>query len=154
MPEPITQPVRVEAAGEPPKLIDEFAGRASNGEQRVSVARMRSPAGWSEPGQRPEFAPDGFVVGAEQRRGGADLDRTPVQPDRRAHLRDRVLAIVHVDHEAVARVTVLEHLADRVDHGVRTIDCRAHRRLIPDVGAHGGDQPGRALPVGKTARSG
>jgi quercetin dioxygenase-like cupin family protein len=55
MPELIDDPVRVEAAGEPPKLIDEFAGRASNGEERVSVARMRSPAGWSEPGQRPEF---------------------------------------------------------------------------------------------------
>jgi hypothetical protein len=55
MPELITAPVRVEAAGEPPKLIDEFAGRASNGEERLSVARMRSPAGWSEPGQRPEF---------------------------------------------------------------------------------------------------
>jgi quercetin dioxygenase-like cupin family protein len=54
MPELITDPVRVEAAGDPPKLIDEFAGRAS-GEERVSVARMRSPAGWSEPGQRPEF---------------------------------------------------------------------------------------------------
>ena len=39
----------------PPKRIEEFAGRASNGEQRVSVAHMRSPAGWSEPGQRPEF---------------------------------------------------------------------------------------------------
>jgi quercetin dioxygenase-like cupin family protein len=55
MPELIGEPVRVEAAGRPPKLIDEFAGRASNGEERVSVARMRSPAGWSEPGQRPEF---------------------------------------------------------------------------------------------------
>jgi mannose-6-phosphate isomerase-like protein (cupin superfamily) len=55
MPELISAPVRVEAAGEPPKLIDEFAGRASSGEERVSVARMRSPAGWSEPGQRPEF---------------------------------------------------------------------------------------------------
>jgi mannose-6-phosphate isomerase-like protein (cupin superfamily) len=55
MPVLIEDPVRVEAAGEPPKLIDEFAGRASNGEERVSVARMRSPAGWSEPGQRPEF---------------------------------------------------------------------------------------------------
>ena len=54
-PERIDSPVRVEAAGEPPKLIDEFAGRASNSEERVSVARMRSPAGWSEPGQRPEF---------------------------------------------------------------------------------------------------
>jgi quercetin dioxygenase-like cupin family protein len=55
MPELIDTPVRVEAAGEPPKLIEEFAGRASNGEERASVARMRSPAGWSEPGQRPEF---------------------------------------------------------------------------------------------------
>jgi quercetin dioxygenase-like cupin family protein len=55
MPELITDPVRVEASGEPPKLIDEFAGRVSNGEERLSVARMRSPAGWSEPGQRPEF---------------------------------------------------------------------------------------------------
>ncbi len=55
MPELIESPVRVEAAGEPPKLIDEFAGRASNGEERASVARMRSPAGWHEPGQRPEF---------------------------------------------------------------------------------------------------
>jgi mannose-6-phosphate isomerase-like protein (cupin superfamily) len=55
MPELISAPVRVEAAGEPPKLIDEFAGRASGGEERVSVARMRSPAGWREPGQRPEF---------------------------------------------------------------------------------------------------
>ena len=55
MPELIEAPVRVAAAGEPPKLIDEFAGRASNSEDRVSVARMRSPAGWKEPGQRPEF---------------------------------------------------------------------------------------------------
>jgi mannose-6-phosphate isomerase-like protein (cupin superfamily) len=55
VPQLIESPVRVEAAGEPPKLIDEFAGRASGGEERVSVARMRSPPGWSEPGQRPEF---------------------------------------------------------------------------------------------------
>jgi len=63
MPEPIENPVRVEAAGEPPKLIDEFAGRASNGEERVSVARMRSPAGWAEPGQRPEFDEYTVVLG-------------------------------------------------------------------------------------------
>ena len=54
-PQLIEAPVRVEAAGEPPKLIEEFVGRASGGEERASVARMRSPAGWSEPGQRPEF---------------------------------------------------------------------------------------------------
>jgi quercetin dioxygenase-like cupin family protein len=55
VPQLIESPVRVEAAGQPPKLIEEFAGRASGGEERVSVARMRSPAGWEEPGQRPEF---------------------------------------------------------------------------------------------------
>jgi mannose-6-phosphate isomerase-like protein (cupin superfamily) len=55
MAELIEAPVRVEAAGQPPKLIEEFAGRARNGEQRASVARMRSPAGWTEPGQRPDF---------------------------------------------------------------------------------------------------
>jgi uncharacterized cupin superfamily protein len=55
MPELIESPVRVEAAGDPPKLIEEYAGRAASGEERVSVARMRSPVGWAEPGQRPEF---------------------------------------------------------------------------------------------------
>lgn len=55
MPELIATAARVEAAGTPPKLIDEFVGRANTGEERVSVARMRSPTGWAEPGQRPEF---------------------------------------------------------------------------------------------------
>jgi quercetin dioxygenase-like cupin family protein len=55
MPQLIESPARVEAAGTQPKLIDEFVGRVNNGEDRVSVARMRSPAGWEEPGQRPEF---------------------------------------------------------------------------------------------------
>jgi mannose-6-phosphate isomerase-like protein (cupin superfamily) len=55
MPELIEAPSRVEAAGTKPKLIDEYAGRVNNGETRVSVAHMRSPAGWVEPGQRPEF---------------------------------------------------------------------------------------------------
>jgi mannose-6-phosphate isomerase-like protein (cupin superfamily) len=47
--------VRVEAAGTKPKVIDEFAGVPSLGEARLSIARMRSPSGWVEPGQRPEF---------------------------------------------------------------------------------------------------
>jgi quercetin dioxygenase-like cupin family protein len=51
----IEGPVRVEAAGDPPKVIEEFVGRASDGEEAVSLARMVSPAGWAEPGQRPEF---------------------------------------------------------------------------------------------------
>jgi ethanolamine utilization protein EutQ (cupin superfamily) len=55
MPELIAQPSRVEAAGTKPKLIDEHVGRVNNGEERLSIARMRSPAGWVEPGQTPEF---------------------------------------------------------------------------------------------------
>jgi ethanolamine utilization protein EutQ (cupin superfamily) len=55
MPELIQNPSRVEAAGTEPKLIDEYVGRVNNGEERLSVAHMRSPAGWLEPGQRPAF---------------------------------------------------------------------------------------------------
>ncbi len=55
MPEIIATPSRVEAAGTKPKLIDEYVGRASTGEERLSVAWMHSPSGWAEPGQRPEF---------------------------------------------------------------------------------------------------
>jgi mannose-6-phosphate isomerase-like protein (cupin superfamily) len=55
MPELIPSASRVEAAGTPPKLIDEFVGHVNTGEERLSVARMRSPEGWREPGQRPEF---------------------------------------------------------------------------------------------------
>ena len=45
----------VEAAGNKPKVIEEFIGRVNSGTGDVSVARMRSPAGWVEPGQTPEF---------------------------------------------------------------------------------------------------
>ena len=65
MPELIEAPSRVEAAGTKPKLIDEYAGRVNNGETRVSLAHMRSPAGWVEPGQRPEFDEYTLVIGGE-----------------------------------------------------------------------------------------
>jgi len=55
MPELIDKPSRVAAVGEPPKTIDEYVGRVNTGEDRLSIAHMRSPSGWSEPGQRPEF---------------------------------------------------------------------------------------------------
>jgi mannose-6-phosphate isomerase-like protein (cupin superfamily) len=55
MPELIESPSTVAAAGTKPKVIEEFVGRVSTREERVSIARMRSPAGWLEPGQRPEF---------------------------------------------------------------------------------------------------
>jgi mannose-6-phosphate isomerase-like protein (cupin superfamily) len=55
MPTLIDKPTRAEAAGSPPKLIDEYVGRVNTGDGRLSVAHMRSPAGWAEPGQTPEF---------------------------------------------------------------------------------------------------
>jgi mannose-6-phosphate isomerase-like protein (cupin superfamily) len=55
MPSLIEKPVRIEAAGNKPKLIDEFVGRINSQDSAVSIARMRSPSGWIEPGQRPEF---------------------------------------------------------------------------------------------------
>jgi ethanolamine utilization protein EutQ (cupin superfamily) len=51
----IAGPTRVEAAGSKPKLIDEFVGRVNTGTGALSVAHMRSPSGWVEPGQTPEF---------------------------------------------------------------------------------------------------
>jgi mannose-6-phosphate isomerase-like protein (cupin superfamily) len=55
MPRLIPVPTRVQAAGNKPKLIDEYIGRVNSGDAAVSVAHMRSPAGWVEPGQTPEF---------------------------------------------------------------------------------------------------
>lgn len=55
MPQRIAGPTRITAAGNKPKLIDEYVGRVNNGEERLSVAHMRSPTGWVEPGQRPDF---------------------------------------------------------------------------------------------------
>ncbi len=51
----ISAPTRIEAHGFPPKIIEEYIGRVNSKTDGVSVARMVSPAGWSEPGQTPEF---------------------------------------------------------------------------------------------------
>jgi mannose-6-phosphate isomerase-like protein (cupin superfamily) len=55
MPVHVAAPARIASAGNKPKLIDEFVGRVQGGESRLSVARMKSPGGWVEPAQRPEF---------------------------------------------------------------------------------------------------
>ena len=55
MPDWIAGPTTVEAAGNKPKRIDEFVGRVNSGESALSIARMRSPGGWIEPGQTPDF---------------------------------------------------------------------------------------------------
>lgn len=55
MPRLIAKATRIEAAGNKPKLIDEYVGRVNSGTASVSIAHMRSPAGWIEPRQRPDF---------------------------------------------------------------------------------------------------
>ena len=55
MPRVIPTPTVVPAAGTPPKIIAEHVGRVNSGTTDVSIARMTSPQGWSEPGQRPDF---------------------------------------------------------------------------------------------------
>jgi mannose-6-phosphate isomerase-like protein (cupin superfamily) len=73
----IASPTRVEAAGNKPKLIDEYIGRVNSATESLSVAHMRSPGGWVEPGQSPEF--DEFTVvlrgtlRVEHREGSLDV---------------------------------------------------------------------------------
>jgi mannose-6-phosphate isomerase-like protein (cupin superfamily) len=55
MPQLISQPMQITAAGNKPKLIREYIGRANTQTTSVSIAQMQSPSGWQEPGQRPEF---------------------------------------------------------------------------------------------------
>ena len=60
MPTLVAEPTRITAAGNKPKLIDEYIGRVNSKTSSLSVAHMRSPQGWEEPGQAPEF--DEFTV--------------------------------------------------------------------------------------------
>jgi ethanolamine utilization protein EutQ len=55
MPTLISQPTRIESAGNKPKRIEEYIGRVNSRTEHTSVAHMRSPGGWQEPGQTPEF---------------------------------------------------------------------------------------------------
>jgi ethanolamine utilization protein EutQ len=72
----ISAPTRVEAAGNKPKLIDEYVGQVNSGTSAASVAHMRSPGGWQEPGQTPEFEEFTIVLRGMLRveHGGGFLD--------------------------------------------------------------------------------
>ena len=74
MPQRIDAPTRIQAAGNVPKVIDEYVGGLTSGDRAVSIAHMRSPEGWLEPGQTPEFDEYPVVLGGMLRvehRGGA-----------------------------------------------------------------------------------
>lgn len=77
MPRLIDRPTIIQAAGNKPKQIEEYAGRVNSGHSGVSVARMISPEGWVEPGQRPEFEEITVVLRGllrvEHERGALDV---------------------------------------------------------------------------------
>jgi mannose-6-phosphate isomerase-like protein (cupin superfamily) len=77
MPRLIERPTVINAAGNKPKQIEEYAGRVNSGHAGVSVARMVSPEGWVEPGQRPEFEEITLVLRGvlrvEHERGSLDV---------------------------------------------------------------------------------
>lgn len=72
MPTKINQPSIIKAAGAAPKRIEEYIGRVNSGTSGVSVARMVSPAGWQEPGQRPAFDEYTLVLSGRLRVESAD----------------------------------------------------------------------------------
>ena len=77
MPTLIRQPIRIEAAGNKPKRIDEYIGRVNSRTEDTSIAHMRSPGGWQEPGQTPEFDEYTIVLKGmlrvEHRHGSIDV---------------------------------------------------------------------------------
>jgi len=72
MPSLISKATVVQAAGTKPKLIEEYVGRVNTKATDVSIARMKSPAGWVEPGQRPEFDEYTIVLNGMLRVTGED----------------------------------------------------------------------------------
>jgi quercetin dioxygenase-like cupin family protein len=62
MPTLIKNPSIIEAVGNKPKIIKEFIGRVNSGTEQISIAKMTSPPGWIEPGQKPEFDEYTFVL--------------------------------------------------------------------------------------------
>lgn len=70
----ITAPTTIEAAGTPPKRIEEFVGRVNSNTEAISIARMRSPSGWSEPGQTPLFDEYTIVLGGTLHVGLRDAE--------------------------------------------------------------------------------
>ena len=81
MPNLIASATRIEAAGNKPKLIDELVGRVNTGTDTLSIAHMRSPGGWLEPGQTPEFDEYTVVIAGRLHvtYDGGELDVVPGQ---------------------------------------------------------------------------
>ena len=105
----IQKPTTIRAAGQPPKIIEEFIGRVNSGSMAVSIARMKSPSGWSEPGQTPEF--DEYTV---------------LQGNLRVKLKDR-------EHDVDAGQAIIVKNGEWVQYSTPSPDGGIHRRLHPRI---------------------
>ncbi len=79
MPTLIENPTTIQAAGTTPKIILEYVGRVNSGTEPVSIAHMKSPTGWREPGQRPEFTEYTLVLRGELKVTAEDGVETTVR---------------------------------------------------------------------------
>ncbi|REE95697.1 Ca2+-dependent phosphoinositide-specific phospholipase C [Thermomonospora umbrina] len=133
MPELIEGPSRITAAGEPPKLIDEYVGAVNTRESRLSVAHMRSPAGWAEPGQRPEF--DEFTVVL---RGTLTVEHEDgvleVAAGQAVHTRPGRVGPLQLSRPGGRRVHRGVPARVRAVHGAPGLLSPARRCLTPDAG--------------------
>ena len=102
MPTLIPQPTRIQSAGNKPKLIDEYIGRVNSKTSATSVAHMRSPAGWLEPGQTPAF--DEFTIVLKGTLRVEYRDHT--LPTGKESL-DEILA--EIGTEAISRLETVKH---------------------------------------------
>ena len=91
----IKTPTRIEAAGNKPKLIDEFFGQVNSGTSGISIARMQSPSGWVEPGQTPEFDEYTVVLRSMLKIEGKEGRLGSECRARRGHVKRRMDSLQH-----------------------------------------------------------
>jgi len=133
----------VEAAGNKPKLIDEYVGRQASGHSEVSVAHMRSPGGWVEPGQTPAFDEFTVVLSGRLRLTGARLGRDIAA--RLVSALDRSVGDLGASYVSRGRVIVSRLIAARL---VSALD-----RSVGDLGASYVSR-GRVIGLCSTAAAG
>ena len=141
MPRLIEKPTIVAAAGNKPKRIEEFVGRVNSGDELLSVARMRSPGGWIEPGQRPRFLEVMHVLSGSLRVEHADGATKVIAGQ----------TIVVEAGEWVLYSTPDEHGAEYIAVCLPAFSPEiVHRDDSADAAPGAGSQAPRLIPLGTT----
>ena len=128
MPTRIDEPVVLQAAGNKPKRIEEYAGRVRSGHAHVSVARMISPEGWREPGQRPEFEEITVVL-----RGLVRVEHESGVIDARAGQARQGVAAVEARHKHLIERNVFNQGQEWAVHAGRKAGGQRKQFALPSV---------------------